>query len=206
MRVLLTNPEVDVLTRYLLAWTEDMLKKCKNTSNDYYHLMYEKVTRNNFESILTSRSVDLILLCGHGSSTSVSGDNEVVLDKNNSHLLNGKVAHALSCQSAKILGKDAVKKGAVAYVGYKEDFVAFLNNSKSISRPLEDKTAALFLDAAFTVPKILLRGASVEDAVVAAKNEYNHSIKKAINSDIQSDDDQFLNWLYWDRDNLVICN
>ena len=74
-----------------------------------------------------------------------------------------------------------------------------------MSDPLRDNTAALFLDAAFAAPKVLLRGGTVKDAIEASRKEYDRSIRKAINSDIQSDNDQFVNWLYWDRDNLVAC-
>lgn len=203
MRVLLTNPEVDTLTCYLSAWTDFLLKECKIKANKYYRLRREKVTRKKFESLLTKRAVDLVLLCGHGDSDVVFGNDEVILDTKNDNVLGGKTVHALSCQSAKELGRDAVEKGAKAYVGYKEDFIAFLNDSNRISKPLEDTTASLFLSAAFTAPKVLLRGGSPNEAVTQAKKEYDRSIRKAINSDIQSDDDQFINWLYWDRDNLI---
>ena len=205
MRVLLTNPETDILTYYLSAWTNNMLKKSKTRSNKYYQLKREKVTRKNFESILRNRQVDLVLLCGHGRPDAVSGDKEIILDINNSDALKGKAVHALSCRSADVLGPNAIKNGAKAYIGYKEDFIAFLDNSKRASRPLEDDTARLFLDPAFTVPKVLLKGWTPEKAVFAAKMAYNKSIKEALNSDIQSDADQFINWLLWDRDNLVSC-
>ncbi|MBQ8985580.1 hypothetical protein IJ076_03520 [Candidatus Saccharibacteria bacterium] len=203
MKVLLINSEVDLLTRYLLAWTERIVEECKIKTNEYCRLNDKRATRENFESILSKRRVDLVLLCGHGSDKAVFGESGPILDVENDNLLDGKMAHALSCRSAKILGRDAVKKGAKAYVGYKEDFVVFLNDNISTFEPLKDKTATLFLNPAFVVPKVLLRGGSADEAVNAAKKEYNRSIKKAMGSDIQSDDDQFLNWLYWDRDNLV---
>lgn len=203
MQVLLTNPETDILTYYLSVWTSDLLRKCKNKTNKYYHLEREKVTRKKFESILNKRSIDLVLLCGHGEADMVFGNDEAILDINNDFLLKGKTIHALSCRSAKELGVDAANKGANAYIGYREDFIAFLDNSKRISKPLKDETAALFLDAAFAVPKVLLKGGDADEAVALAKKEYDKSIKKAINSDVQSDADQFINWLYWDRDNLV---
>lgn len=205
MRVLLTNPEVDLLTYYLSAWTENMLKELKINSNEYFSLKREKVTRKNFEKFLNKRAIDLVLLCGHGSSSTVAGNEEIILDTENDSLLKGKTIHALSCQSANELGPDAVKKGANSYIGYKEDFIAFLDDSKRTSKPLEDEIAGLFLDPAFTTPKTLLKGGAPNEAISAAKNAYNKSIRDALNSDIQSDADQFINWLFWDRDNLVSC-
>lgn len=205
MRVLLTNPEVDALTTYLAAWTKYTLKNCKQNTNKYFQLKRENVTRKKFESFITKRSIDLVLLNGHGEADKVYGNNDIILDINNSKLLKGKVVHALSCESAKVLGMDAMQNGAKAYVGYKEDFIAFLDNTKRISKPLEDKTASLFLKPAFTAPSALLKGYSAEEAVKMAKKSYNKSINEAINSDIQSDNDQFVVWLLWDRDNLVSC-
>ena len=64
MQVLLTNPEIDELTYYLSAWTNQMLKNCKQ-KHKFYHLKRNKITRNRFNKILNKRSIDLILLCGH---------------------------------------------------------------------------------------------------------------------------------------------
>lgn len=203
MQVLLTNPEIDLLTYYLSAWTDDMLKKSKSRLNKYFHLKREKVTRKKFESILRKRSVDLVLLCGHGDSDAVAGTADVILDINNDNLLEGKIVHALSCRSAKELGPDAVKKGANAYIGYREDFIAFLDDSNRSAKPLEDEIANLFLKPAFAAPRTLLKGGTPAEAVMVAKKTYNQSIREALNSEIQSDADQFINWLFWDRDNLV---
>lgn len=205
MQVLLTNPEVDLLTYYLLAWTNNILKEPKSKTNKYYHLKRERATRKKFEGILKKRPVDLVLLCGHGTSEAVAGNNENILDMHNDDLLAGKTIHAISCQSADKLGPDAVKKGAKAYIGYKRDFITFLDNSKQSTKPLKDDTASLFLKPAFTAPKILLKGGTPEKAVQATKKAYNKSIRDAINSDVQSDADQFINWLLWNRDNLTLC-
>ena len=72
-----------------------------------------------------------------------------------------------------------------------------------ISNPLEDTTAALFLDPAFTAQKALIGGKAPSEAVALAKKEFNRSIVKALTSPIQSDNDQFVGLLLWDRDHLV---
>ena len=205
MQVLLTNPEVDPLTYCLSVWTDDMLEKTKSKTNQYYRLKREKVNRKEFESYLEKRSIDLVLICGHGASDAIAGDKEIILDTKNDNLLKGKLVHALSCQSAKQLGPDAMKKGAKGYIGYKENFIAFFDDSKRLTEPLKDDIASLFLDPAFTAPKVLLKGGTPKKAVVMTKKAYNKSIREAINSDIQSDADQLIGWLFWDRDNLVAC-
>ncbi|MBR3323518.1 hypothetical protein IKG16_01365 [Candidatus Saccharibacteria bacterium] len=202
--ILITNPEVDALTRYLSVWSEKLKKECKNIQG-IFHLKGKRVNRRQIESILVKKSVKVILLNGHGSDKSIYGDNyEALIDKDNVELLFNKVAHALSCNTAKTLGPLAMKKGAKGYVGYDEKFVAFLQEDK-ISNPLKDDTAALFLNPAFIAPKALINGKTPEEAVRLAKNEYNRSIRKALTSDIQSDNDQFVSWLMWDRNHLKSC-
>ncbi len=204
MRVLLTNPENDEVTYYLMAWTERILKTCKQKTNKYFHLKRNKVNRGRFEGILNKKGIDLVLLCGHGEDDRVYGERETILDSGNVNVLADKVVHALSCSSVKVLGELAAKSGARAYIGYAEDFIVFTDD-RYMSKPLKDPTAALFLDAAFSVPKALLDGKSAVESVEIARKSYDKSIEKALSSDVQSDNDQFINWLYWDRDNLKLC-
>lgn len=59
MQVLLTNPEIDLLTYYLLAWTNDLIKESRSKTNKYYHLRRERVTRRRFESIRDAINSDV---------------------------------------------------------------------------------------------------------------------------------------------------
>lgn len=108
----------------------------------------------------------------------------------------------MSCSSAKTLSPTAVQNGAKAYVGYDEPFFASRLDDK-ISDPLTDETAALFLNPAFITQKALADGKTPREAIALAKKEYNRSIVKALTSPIQSDNDQFVSFLLWDRDHLV---
>ena len=205
MQVLLTNPEIDELTYYLHAWTKRLLKLNKNQNNRIYHLERFKVTRRRFEGLLKKKEIDLLLLCGHGEEDKIEGEEEIILDKENVYLLEGKTVHALSCQSAKKLGPLAKANGAKAFIGYKEDFIVFMDNRNRTSKPFDDEIAALFLDSAFTALELLLKQEEPEEVFAKTKEAYDKNIQKALNSDIQPDADQFIGWLYWDRDNLELC-
>lgn len=202
MRALLTSPEYDPLTHYLRAWA----KKLKRNKNAIIkHLERDSVNRKKFESLLRKRSFDVIILNGHGASDRLAGENgEIILDKSNVELLKDKSVHALSCKTAQKLGKDAIAAGAKAYIGYDEDFMLVYDESK-ITKPEQDETAKLFLDAAFTAPKALLNGKSADEAVKLAKSEYDRSIIKAFNSEVQSDNDQFIKHLIWNKNHLKSC-
>ena len=204
MRILISNPEVDAFTRYLLCWSRKMITEVEDR-NEIFHVDGEKVNRSKIEGMLNKRNIDLVLLNGHGDDNSILGsDNEVIVDLKNVGLLNGKITHAMSCSSAKELGRAAVKKGAKAYVGYDAPFLASRMDDK-ISNPLNDSTAALFLDPAFITQKALVNGKTPAEAVQLGKKEYNRSIVKALMSPVQSDNDQFVGLLLWDRDHLINC-
>ena len=204
MQVLISSPEVDELTRYLSVWTKDTIQNNK-LNHKYFALYGKKPTRKKVEGILKKKSINLVLLNGHGADDKIAGaKNEIILDTNNAEALDGAVVHALSCNTAASLGPYAVQQGAKAYIGYDQPFIASIQKGK-ISNPKHDDTAALFLDAAFTAPKTLLNGKTPKQAIDATKKAYNNSIAKALNSDIQSDNDQFIGWLLWDRNHLTLC-
>ena len=203
MRVLTINPEIDCLTRYLLVWTEKVIKTFENRC-EFISLKRQNATRERMIGTLIKKNIDVVLFNGHGSNTQIQGQNEIIFSTDDVSILNGKIVHALSCNTAKTLGPIAKDSGAKEYVGYDEQFVLFYQNSK-VGHPDSDNTAKLFLDPAFIAPRALLEGKTGNEAVELARKAYNRSIKEALNSDIQSDNDQFIGWLFWDRDHLTSC-
>lgn len=205
MLVLVTNPEMDKLTRYLRVWTKKLIKQF-NKKHDFIHLEQSKANQKRLHKTLEKKGVECVLLNGHGANDRIAGNNpnDILIDIDSAHLLTGTVVHALSCNTAKNLGPAAIKQGAKAYIGYDEQFIAVLKDG-NLSNPLQDDTAALFLDPAMAAPKALLDGKSAAEAIAQAKQAYNNSIIKAFSSDIQSDNDQFIKLLLWDRNHLKSC-
>lgn len=203
MQVLVTSPEVDPLTRYLRVWTKRLIARYERTHR-FFHLDAGKATREHIVGLLSKKGVALVLLNGHGSDTCIAGDEGILLDCGDTELFKGKTVHALSCQTAKTLGVAAMQAGAKGYVGYDAEFIAVLQQG-GLPQPFKDDTATLFLAPAFVAPKALLDGKRPESAVSAARAAYNRSIVEALNSDVQSDNDQFIGWLVWDRDHLKSC-
>lgn len=201
MRVLITNPEVDAFTRYLCRWTGKMLGEFRNDINVNI-LDKDKAKRKRFEGTLSKTPVDVVLLNGHGDYSYVLGDNEIIVDMSNVDILKNKVVHAMSCSSARDLGRMAIRVGARAYVGYDEPFLASRMQDK-ISDPLNDDAAALFLDPAFIAQKALLNGKEPKEAVRLAGREYDRSIVKALRSPVQSNNNQLVGLLLWDKEHLV---
>lgn len=204
MRILVTSPEADNITRYLRVWTKQLLKKV-HRQHQIFHLDQEKVTHEHFRGLLKKKSIDLVCLNGHGAADRIMGHNlQTLLDTKNADLLAGTTAHVLACDTAKTLGPSAMAAGARGYVGYDERFI-MLSRPAKISQPLQDDVAQLFLNPAFTAPKALIDGKSCQEAVQLAQNAYRRSIQEALNSDIQSDKDRCVGFLLWDLKHLKSC-
>ena len=201
MRVLVTNPEKDILTRYLHVWTDSLLSKFAN-QHDFIHLDQDRANRKETLSVLNKRNIDLVLFNGHGSDEAIEGQDEIIFNIDDVDLLKDKTVHTLACQTAKTLGPAAKHSGVKDYIGYDEDFIVIYQEGK-VGHPEDDETAALFLDPAFAVQDCLLTGKTGSEAVDAGKEAFKRSILKALNSDIQSDDDQLVAWLWWDQEHLV---
>lgn len=204
MRILVTSPESDNITRYLRVWTKQMLQKAHH-QHRIFHLDKKKVTNKHFCGLLKKKSIDVVCINGHGADDRVVGyKQETLLNVENADLLSGTTAHVLACNTAKTLGPAAMAAGAKGYIGYDERFI-MLSRPTKISQPLQDDVARLFLDPAFTAPKALLDGKTCQEAVVLTQNAYRRSIKTALNSDIQSDKDRCVGFLLWNLKHLKFC-
>lgn len=194
MKVLVSSPESDNITRYLHAWTKELIKNYEN-KHDFVHLEGEEANQEHFCGLLRKGYADIVLINGHGSDSLITGHNqEVLISPENVSLLKGKIVHALSCKTAKKLGGLAMMAGAKGYVGYDENFVLIMREG-GLSNPLEDDLAQLFLKPAFTAPKSLMNNKTPLESVELAKNAYKRSIISALNSDIQSDQEKCVPWL-----------
>lgn len=166
--------------------------------HDFIHLEGERARQRHFCGLLSRGYVDIVLINGHGSDSMITGHNqEVLIDSKNVGLLRGKMVHALSCKTAKTLGGLAMTVGARGYVGYDENFVLMMRRD-GLSQPLKDDLAKLFLEPAFTAPRGLLNGKLPSEAASLARNAYRRSIAEALNSDVQSDREQCIPWLWHD--------
>jgi hypothetical protein len=205
MTVLVSAPDFDYMTRYLHAWSKKLASELRGKSHDVLLLEGKNATHKRVVGMLRKQPIDVVVLNGHGNANEIAGhDNETLIDTETADLLSGKDVHALSCQTAAELGKAAMRAGAKSYIGYADKFVLVFDRSKT-SRPLDDDTAALFLEPAFSAPRALCNGKSADEAVKTAKAAYRASISRALNSDVQSDYDKYVQFLWRDMNAIVSC-
>lgn len=202
--LLLTRPEHDYATRYLSAWAEKFFDLAKNKGYLIIDLYRKRANRKEFESIINKRNPCFLVINGHGDDDSITGHENkfLLIAGDNSSLLEGKITYAISCRSARVLGKEVGQYADTAYIGYQEDFI-LLYLEKYRTRLVEDKLAELFLNPSNLVVTTLLKGHSVKESVLRAQQEFLRNIQNLLTSKTKSDDSSVLRYLVWDMKNLV---
>lgn len=202
--LLITRPNHDITTNYLYFWSTIIIQRARAVGLKVIDLKAERANKKVFVAIIQKVDPDIVLLNGHGNHQSVAGqDNEVLLQAHvNDSLLSNKIVYAVSCSSGRTLGKSSVQAGAKAYIGYSEDFIFIIDESK-ISRPLEDKTARLFLEPSNQVSIAILKGHSAGESHRRSKLVFRKTIEKFLTSDARREDKEILPYLVWDMRHQV---
>lgn len=200
--MLVTRPYHDETTHYLYHWSSLTFETARKQKINVIQLNKDRASRSLLESIIEKTDPVLIFLNGHGNADQVTGhDLEVLLDVgNNEGLLRYRITYALSCSSAKNLGPKSILAGAKSYIGYDEDFI-FYYDVNSISKPLFDKTASLFLEPSTMIVNMLLKGHTTSEAHIRSKAMFLQNIQNLLNS--SSAEAYLIPWLLWDMQHQV---
>lgn len=200
---LITRPEYDDTTRYISKWSEEIIALAKKKLLTVVDLRRSRAERQIFLSIMDKRNPRLVVINGHGSDNAIAGeDGKTILQIGDEKFTASKIIYARSCCSLRTLGRSIVDKGADAYLGYDEDFVFFFEPEK-ISRPLEDKTAKLFMEPSNYVAISLLKGHSVEDSNKRSKDLYRKNIAKLLVAGPKSENYHTIRYLFWDMQHQI---
>lgn len=169
--LLVTRPNHDPGTNYLFYWSSKVISVAEKKAIVVLDLAQDKATKKNFDSYLKKNQPKLIFLNGHGNKDSITGFNNEPLITNgiNDRVLIGRIIYARSCDVAAGLGQSAVQKGALAFIGYKRSYLLG-HSPASITRPLNDRIAELFLTPSNLIPISILKGNSAGYA-------HNNSLK-----------------------------
>lgn len=202
--VIVTRPNHDVTTNYLYFWNKAVLEEAKARNLNVIDLPGPKANRVDFSGRVKKTKPQLFILNGHGSETSITGHDNLplIVKGENEDVLSGGIVYALSCKSADELGAAAVKAGAKAYIGYRDDFVFVISNEK-ISRPLEDELAYYFMAPTNRVAIALVKGNSVADAHESSREVLRKIIRRLSSSDTPAGLGTLLPYLFSNYSNQV---
>jgi len=146
-------------------------------------------SRADFVRETDKPGIDYITGVGHGNYSTYTGHhgNAVLrVGAYSSYEVKDKIIHLLSCQTARYLGPDTVKNGAVAFLGYIENFV------------FEMDCCEEFFDCDSQIDHILAKGGTVGESHDACIEKFNFFIDKYA----QSGDYRLASVFEMDRDRL----
>ncbi len=201
--LLITRPEHDCTTRYFSKWSEKIIEQGESKGTNVIDLHLDKANRDRVIGTLEKREPGFVFFNGHGGDDRVAGHNdEVILNADDGEAVKNKIIYARSCKSAKILGHKTISYGARAYIGYKEDFT-FLYSPDMISRPLEDESAALFLEPTNHIAYSLLKNHTASEAHDKSRELFRKNIEKLLAEGPSAENYSAIRYLYWDMINQV---
>ena len=116
---------------------------------------------------LAAPQSDIIIGVGHGGIDAFTGQNEAVIlevGKYDPREVEGKVIKLLACQTGVVLGKDLVKNGCAAFMGYTDDYI-WVVDADLASTPWSDEMAATSLIPVIDGLNALLDGKTTREAL-----------------------------------------
>lgn len=163
--VLITRPDHDLITTYLFKYSEKILEVATNKGIKVLDLAGRKANKATLTSYIQKNEPLLVFLNGHGNQDVITGyDNEPLISSgDNEILLKEKIVYARSCDAAENLGKLCIKQNTLTFIGYRRKFTMGYTQS-SVTHPLDDKVAQLFLNPSNLVMISLLKGNTAGDS------------------------------------------
>jgi len=182
--ILITRPRYETATHYLYYWSALIVKAADNGRNKVFDLEKDKATRKTIESYLAKQTPQVVIFNGHGNEYSITGQDgeNLIVAGQNANLLKDCVVYMRACSAGKILGVEIMKFGAKSFIGYKEPFRFYSNETIYFNKPLEDDYARPFFEASNQVGLSLVKGRTAKDANEDSKKVYRDTISRLLTS------------------------
>lgn len=141
-----------------------------------------------------------MLFNGHGDKKTICGHHDEPLIKlgENENLLKSKIVYALSCDSAKELGRRCIDTGTTTYIGYDDKFVMARDASKTCIPP-RDPIAKSFSESSNQIPISLIKGKATKEAYERSQSKFDYWIDFFSSSAAPPGAETILWALFWDK-------
>lgn len=160
-----------------------------------------------FEGAVKTEDPSFVTVCGHGSPDTLVGQYleaergySTLMTTGSAGLMSGRVVYLLSCLTARELGPSMVRQGALAYAGYRDEFVWIVESPES---PATDRFAAPFGSASTAFPTALVEGKTVREAKERTLAVFEREIERWEKSP-DPYAREVVKWLLWNRDSLTV--
>ncbi len=169
-------------THYLYNACEPIICEAKNNGFDVVVIEGDEINLKNLKKRIAKNDNDLIMYNGHGSDSAISdNNNNHFITLQHSYIFKDSVTYTRACDCINRLGKDAVKNGCRAFIGYNKSFwLPKLDGY--MSRPLADPVAKPVLKSSNMIVSSLLRGKTVAESVTKSREESSKHILDLIYS------------------------
>lgn len=195
--ILATRPDHDFVVEYISAWCGVVLDAAQSFFS-VVDLPGFLSCRSSVEEAISEYDPYLILLNGHGLSDVLLGqDDRVLFSRGNNSLLSGRIVYALSCSTGRVLGPDTVRKGAVSYLGYSEDFTFYITTPNPPNL-LDDMLARGFCESSNEIPYTIMDGGSPEEAYARSQEKFDEWIQFWSEQDVP-EAPYIISALLWDQ-------
>jgi len=185
-KMLIIRPDYDIGTNYLFKWSQKVIDVAEEKGWKTEKSDSEKATRKEFESRLKNRP-DFVFINGHGNNELVVGhDSQPLADAKNCSMLKNTITFTRACNCLNSLGKKAVKKGCIAFIGYNKEFW-IPRSHKFEAVPLKDPLAKPVIETSNIVPISIIKGNTIENSIANATSIAEKHILKLLISSEQQD-------------------
>ncbi len=198
-------PDYEIATRYGAAWQKLVTNAAIDVGLDITELYGSNATGKKFFSVLETQDPILVNIFGHGNYNIIAGqDDEIYLiGCQTDGVLAGRIIYNLSCRSGRDLADSAISKGAIAFLGYNEDFIFIITEGNhpdgGMNDPLADEASRGFFESHNSAPISYLKGATIPNSYWESQNTFNYWIEVW-----EEIDSQVASLLVWDRDHQVM--
>lgn len=194
-KTLFVRPSHDDVTSYLYYFSKELVKESDLKGFTTLNKEKEKANKKIVIEIIEKHNPDFIMFNGHGSPTVICGhDNEPIIEYGKNHnVLKNKIIYSLSCSSAAELGK-RVADDKTTFIGYVDEFALGMDITCQATI-YRDKRARLFLEPSNLLVKSLLKGNSVTQAVIKAKQLMKENISR-LRTDPSPDAKDYLPYIF----------
>lgn len=204
LSILVTRPKDDLTTNYLFYWASLVIKEVMKRGDQVFDLKEKRANRKELCSVINKTKPKLLFLNGHGNQDAITGHGQEILIQSNDNedITKSSIVYALSCSAASVLGGKCIQKGAKSFIGYQNDFI-FLTEQSAITHPLDDQTAALFLQPSNLIVVSLVKGNTVINSYKRSQDEFKRNIRKLLTIESPQEDKSSIRFLLWDMEHQV---
>jgi len=204
-KFLITRPNHDTVTSYLFHWSKKILDFASKNSISFLDITGDNVNKKNVESYFKKQNPKLVFFNGHGDDNCIGGfkDEPLIESGKNEHLLKDRIVYSLSCNSAKVLGRESIKKGTETFIGYEDSFM-FYTDSERETTPLKDKIASSFLQPSNELSISLLKNKTAEEASIKSKDAFKKETRKFLASNSIEGGEMIIMALLWNMENQIV--